>query len=138
MATDFEDACERHWQDAEILFHLGRWANADHLYGFSAESGLKKLMQEFGMPFDTNRDMPSERHDQKHIDAIWSRYDAYRSGRYPGAEYLLSSLNPFDNWKASQRYSNQQQFTQIVAEKHRNGARQVQNILKQAKTDGAI
>ncbi|WP_080762552.1 SAM-dependent methyltransferase [Dickeya fangzhongdai] len=138
MATDFEDACERHWQDAEILFHLERWANADHLYGFSAESGLKKLMLAFGMPFDTNKDKPKEYSDKQHIDTIWLRYETYRSGRVVGTDYLLSSQNPFDDWNTSQRYSNQQQFTQIEAEKHRNGAEQVKNILKQAKTDGAI
>ncbi|MEI7189031.1 SAM-dependent methyltransferase [Dickeya dianthicola] len=137
MATDFEDACERHWQDAEILFHLGRWANADHLYGFSAESGLKKLMLAFDMPFNTDRDMPSKPEDKKHINAIWLRYETYRSGRF-GTDYLLPSDNPFDDWRASQRYAHQQNFTQMTAEKHRNGAKQVQNILKQAKTDGAI
>ncbi|MCA7011737.1 SAM-dependent methyltransferase [Dickeya dadantii] len=138
MAADFEDACERHWRDAEILFRLGHWANADHLYGFSAESGLKKLMLAFGMPFDINRDMPSERNDQKHIDAIWLRYETYRSGRLPGTDYLLSSNNPFNDWRASQRYDHQQNFTQMTAEKHRNGAEQVQNILKQAKMGGVI
>ncbi|MCI4237224.1 SAM-dependent methyltransferase [Dickeya dianthicola] len=138
MTTDFEDACERHWRDAETLFNLGRWANADHLYGFSAESGLKKLMLAFDMPFDTDRDMPSNPNDKKHIDTIWLRYETYRSGQITGTDYLLSSNNPFDDWKASQRYSNQQKFTQIEAEKHRNGAEQVKNILKQAKMDGAI
>ncbi|QOL16551.1 SAM-dependent methyltransferase [Dickeya dianthicola] len=138
MTTDFEDACERHWRDAETLFHLERWANADHLYGFSAECGLKKLMLAFGMPLDTKGDKPSNPKDKQHIKTIWSRYDAYRSGRYPGTEYLLSSQNPFDDWDTSQRYNNQQQFTQTEAEKHRNGAEQVKNILKQAKTDGAI
>jgi len=45
MTADFLDAHERHWTDAEILFAQGRFANADHLYGLSAECGLKWLMR---------------------------------------------------------------------------------------------
>lgn len=57
MSCDFADSCQRHWDDAERLFSSGRWANADHLYGFSAESALKRLMLAFGMPFNAVRDM---------------------------------------------------------------------------------
>lgn len=39
--ADFPDAHARHWQDAERLAQAGRWANADQLYGYSAECGLK-------------------------------------------------------------------------------------------------
>lgn len=49
MKTDFHDAHERHWDDAERLFEAQRWANADHLYGVAAECGLKWLMVHFGM-----------------------------------------------------------------------------------------
>ncbi|OOC12519.1 hypothetical protein BM451_16300 [Dickeya dadantii] len=95
-------------------------------------------MLAFGMPFDTNTDKPKEYSDKQHIDAIWLRYETYRSGRLPGMDYLLSSNNPFNDWQASQRYDHQQNFTQMTAEKHRNGAEQVQNILKQAKMGGVI
>ena len=43
--TDFADAHRRHWEDAELLHDHGRWANADQLYGFSAECGLKAVMR---------------------------------------------------------------------------------------------
>ncbi len=43
MQADFLDAHERHWQDAELLLTNQRLANADHLYGMSAECGLKRL-----------------------------------------------------------------------------------------------
>ena len=42
-SADFSNAHNRHWQDAELLFCDRRWANADHLYGFSAECGLKAV-----------------------------------------------------------------------------------------------
>ena len=42
-------ALQRHWEDAELLFSEKRLANADHLYGFSAECGLKAVMEALGM-----------------------------------------------------------------------------------------
>ena len=54
--SDFTDAHCRHWDDAELLFKLQRWANADQLYGFSAECGLKAVMTFLGMPVECNRD----------------------------------------------------------------------------------
>lgn len=50
--ADFFDAHERHWGDGEILFNAQRWANADHLYGLSAECGMKAVMVGLGMPTD--------------------------------------------------------------------------------------
>ena len=51
--ADFHDAHRRHWQDAELLRKHGRWANADQLYGFSAECGLKAVMKALGMAVDS-------------------------------------------------------------------------------------
>ena len=48
--ADYSDAHRRHWEDAELLFTNARWANADQSYGFSAECGLKAMMQSRGMP----------------------------------------------------------------------------------------
>lgn len=42
--SDFFNAHQRHWKDAELLYKEKRWANADHLYGLSAECGLKAVM----------------------------------------------------------------------------------------------
>ena len=47
MNEDFLDAHMRHWTDAELLYAAQRWANADHLYGISAECGLKGLTETF-------------------------------------------------------------------------------------------
>ena len=47
MNEDFLDAHLRHWTDAELLYAAQRWANADHLYGISAECGLKGLTETF-------------------------------------------------------------------------------------------
>ena len=57
---DYSDAHDRHWEDAELLRTRGRLANADHLYGFSAERGLKAAMQSLRMPFR-----------KKHVQDLW-------------------------------------------------------------------
>ena len=53
---------ERHWLDAEQLFHLTppRLANADQLYGLSAECGLKALMHKWGMELNNNKPRRAE------------------------------------------------------------------------------
>ncbi len=75
MITDFLDAHQRHWDDAERLFNAKRWANADHLYGLTAECGIKRLMLAFGMPFDAGRNAPAKHEDRAHAHAIWSRLE---------------------------------------------------------------
>jgi hypothetical protein len=138
MQTDYHDAHNRHWHDAEQLFQAERWANADHLYGLAAECGLKRLMICFDMPFDSNRMMPQDRQDQQHADGIWARYETYREGHQQGVNYGLPPGNPFHDWHVSQRYANQADFNQAHAESHRTGAELVCNLIKQAQQDGLI
>jgi hypothetical protein len=139
MQADFLDAHHRHWDDAERLFLAQRWANADHLYGFAAESGLKRLMLRFGMPFDGVRDIPAKESDRVHANGIWARYDAYRSGHADGVGYALASTaNPFQHWKASHRYAHQSGFDRHRAEAHRAGADAVRALLMKAKYEGLL
>lgn len=138
MQSDFLDASERHWQDAEQLFQSQRWANADHLFGMAAECGLKRLMLAFGMLFDESKDRPQENQDRKHADGIWIRYEAYRSGLYQGTAYGLQLADPFQDWNASQRYANQVCFDQARVEPHRKGAKRVHQLLRDAQLDGLI
>ena len=50
MPLDFRDAAKRHWKDAEYLLEDERFAaNADHLFGMSAECALKAVMLSLGM-----------------------------------------------------------------------------------------
>lgn len=136
MNTDFIDAMDRHWQDAELLHGNERWANADHLYGFAAESGLKGLMLEFGMPYNLDKDMPKKAEDRIHADGVWERYESYRSHR--GADYLLPEPNPFDNWRASDRYASQSQFDQVHVTPHRRGAELVRELVKKANLEDLL
>ena len=138
MQTDFLDAHERHLEDARLLDENRRLANADHLYGMSAECGLKCLMRAFGMPFDSNQDRPREREDRVHADGIWQRYEVYRSGHVSGAGYPLTSPNPFDDWDVRQRYAHRSNFDAARVRKHRTGAEEVRKMVKEARLEGLI
>ena len=138
MRTDYRDAHYRHWLDAELLTENNRLANADHLYGVAAECGLKRLMQEFGMPFDPDKDKPQKRKDREHIDRIWDRYETYRSGHLHGASYGLPIRNPFGDWHVAQRYANRSEFNRERVARHRNGAEFVWRLIRQAERVGLI
>lgn len=138
MNTDFLNAHERHLDDAGRLYSDQRWANADHLYGMSAECGLKRLMLAFGMPFDVVADRPQDRDDRKHADAIWMRYESYRSGHHLGASYGLGTQNPFLNWDVAQRYANQVHFDAARVNPHRQAAELVNELVIKALMDGLL
>lgn len=138
MNADFYDAHKRHWDDAERLYAAQRWANADHLYGIAAECGLKQLMLAFGMPFDAAMDKPAKQQDVVHADGVWARYESYRCGHHRGAGYVLSTSNPFADWRVSQRYAHQSQFDEVRATAHQAGANQVRQLVKKATLEGLI
>lgn len=137
MQADFLDAHHRHWDDAERLFLAQRWANADHLYGFAAECGLKRLMLAFGMPYDVAKDRPQHDVDRKHADEVWARFESYRSGAVLGAGYApVVAANPFSQWSASQRYAHHSNFNQARANGHRVGADAVRALVLKAQREG--
>ena len=138
MQADFLDAHERHWDDAERLFQAQRWANADHLYGIAAECGLKRLMQAFGMPFDTSKDRPTKQEDRVHANGIWARFESYRCGHVQGTGYLLSASDPFGTWDVSDRYAHQSNFDQAGVQAHQAGALVVCELIKKAQREGLL
>lgn len=143
MQADFLDAHYRHWEDAEQLFRASRWANADHLFGVSAECGLKRLMIAFGMAIDSVTGTPNNSQDRVHVmesrrpQNAWDRYEAYRAG-HQAATYLLTSPNPFANWDVSQRYAHQSNFNHPRAESHRQGANAVKTLVNKAILEGLV
>lgn len=138
MQADFLDAHERHWGDAEFLFQAQRWANADHLYGMATECGLKQLMLAFGMPYDMNKDRPSQKEDRQHATGVWARFETYRDGHHLGAGYVLPNSNPFRDWDVSQRYAHRSCFDQARALSHQAGARQVRDLVRKAQREGLL
>jgi hypothetical protein len=136
MNSDFLDAHERHWEDAELLKGEGRLANADHMYGMSAECGLKRLMIGFGMTLDSSGLPPDK--DRKHADAIWDRFEAYRSGHHNGAGYALPPRNPFTDWDVSQRYAARKEFEHARVVAHWGAAETVKKLVRKARKEGLI
>ena len=51
---------------------------------------------------------------------------------------LLGSSNPFNDWDVNQRYANEANFNQALANNHRIGWEQAQMIVSQAKLDGLL
>lgn len=136
--SDFLDAHQRHWDDAERLFQAQRWANADHLYGMAAECGLKRLMLAFGMPFDKIKNWPTISEDRAHAKGIWNRFESYRSGKPEGLDYGLPSHNPFDDWDIADRYAHQSNFDQACLQAHQTGAQTVCELIKKAQYNGLL
>lgn len=138
MNTDFLDAHERHWMDAELLLADQRWANADHLYGMAAECGLKRLMLAFGMPLDSAGERPENRSDQVHANGVWVRFESYRYGHPRGAGFGLPAGEPFSDWCVSQRYAHQSHFDALRVIAHQRGARLVRQLVRKATLEGLI
>jgi len=138
MNTDFLDAHERHWDDAEYLNAAARFPNADHLYGAAAECGLKSLMIKFNMLVDADGVPVDRQRDRQHVNKIWDRYETYRSGAVSSAEYALSSPNPFLDWDVNQRYANRSNFDKTRVLGHKKGAEEVRNLVGKARKDGLL
>lgn len=138
MQTDFFDAHERHWNDAEHLFQAQRWANADHLYGMAAECGLKRLMLAFGMSYDVAKDRPSSQGDRVHANGIWARFESYRNGHALGTGYALLPGNQFANWDVADRYAHQSNFDQARVQGHQTGAHAVRSLIAKAQYEGLL
>ena len=128
-ADDYADAHNRHWRDAEHLFTCPAWANADHLYGLSAECSLKAVIVAEGRPIHPTYKL--------HVDKLWPAFVSFAQGR-AGAAYLsmLPSGTPFKNWNVGQRYAHQSQFREADVLPHRYAARAVRTIFQSALQGG--
>ena len=128
---DYADAHFRHWTDAELLYGRERWPNADHLYGLSAECGLKAMMRLLGMPARTPRKY------RKHVDELWPMFEDFARER-KGGRYLklLPGGEPFKNWSIDDRYVNRKHFEQGRVGPHREAARGIRVLVDSMEQDG--
>ena len=126
---DYADAHDRHWMDAESLFECLAWANADHLYGLSAECALKAVLE--------SQEQAICSLFRLHVDKLWPAFVSFAQGRI-GADHLsmLPTGTPFHDWHVSQRYAHQCHFRQARVESHRNAACAVRAMLKSAIQGG--
>ena len=126
--TDFADAHRRHWQDAELLFDHKRLGNADQLYGFSAECGLKAVMGALKEPLV-----------RKHVDALWPEFKRRSRGRRGGRfRRQLPQGDPFADWSTDDRYARTSYARNEVVEQHRLAARGVRRMIRKAEVDGIL
>ena len=136
--TDFTDAHKRHWEDAELLFARDRWANADHLYGLSAECGLKAVMVGLGMRVDESG-APREREHRQHIPELWPVFEDFARKRSKGAYLtLLPNGKPFACWSINGRYANRRHFQSANVAPHQSAAGQVRRVVERAEQDGML
>ena len=120
-----------------MLYAASRWANSDHLYGISAECGLKVIMGKFGMiTTDTG---PSEKRYRVHVNDLWREFISFAEGAGRATYAMrLPSSNPFATWSIHQRYSAQVHFTSAIASGHRSGAQAVRNLITELNRDGLL
>ena len=131
---DFHDAHLRHWQDAELLFKHQRWANADQLYGLSAECGLKAVMLALRIGVSPQGELRTEY--WKHVNKLWPKLVTLASRR-TGSRYLqmLLSGDPFYGWRISGRYEHSRHFSRAGVAPHRSAAKKVRTMVQRAKQE---
>lgn len=134
LQADFAAAHRRHWQDAELLFRSSRLGNADHLYGLSAECGLKAVMERLGMPVDATGLPPREY--RAHVQDLWPQFEAFAS-RLGGARRVedLPVGSPFADWSHHHRYARGGYSGENAVSRHRNAADGIRRMVQAAEMD---
>ena len=137
--ANFRDAHVRHWQDAELLARADCWANADQLYGYSAECGLKAVMVANGMPVAPKTGSPTKRRHRQHVQNLWGTFRSFVCGR-PTASLLhhLPEQNPFAGWSQDNRYAASHHFKAATVTPHREAARKVRRFYFRLKASGHV
>jgi hypothetical protein len=135
MSNDYVDAAERHLADAELLRDQGRIANADHLYGLSAECSLKAVMESLGMKMKNG--VPEDKGHKVHMPELWAAFQSFAEGRL-AARYLepLNHDNPFSDWLVDQRYWARSAIPDAAMSNHEAAASQCQLSLQTLVLDG--
>jgi hypothetical protein len=136
MSTDFRDASGRHLEDADVLRNERRHANADHLYGVSAECSLKAVMVTLGLATKPDG-APEDRGYLVHMPGLWSAFQSFAQGRL-ASRYLepLDHGNPFADWQIDQRYWSRTGILEGAAQAHRTAALQCRESLERQLLDG--
>lgn len=129
LMAHFPKAHWRHWEDAELLYAHERWGNADHLFGFSAECGLKAVMAKNGMPLDAFGH-PRESSHRKHIQDLWEVFERFSGDLASGSLEELPSGSPFSDWSHHDRYSATGYARLAAVDRHREAARRILRLVR--------
>ena len=138
LPVDYMDSHIRHWEDAEFLYNDHRLPNADHLYGFSAECGLKAVLLKLGMRVD-QLGRPESSGLRIHIQGLWPKFKGTVNGRAGG--WFLSKLpsgSPFADWSHHDRYSHRTAIQHGNVETHRKAAMGILTMISRARKEGLM
>lgn len=143
LPVDYVASTRRHFQDARLLQAHGRHANAGQLFGFTVECGLKALLKICGVALDTEGSIPSGNKFRQHIPALSDRINAlgHLIPDGPMAQTYLAQIpgrGKLANWSIDHRYYRQEALPLASLADWENAAREVNDMLDQAKTDGVM
>ena len=128
MGFNFKESAKRHMDDAVLLESESRNMNADHHYGYAAESALAAILNHFSaFPKDENGDIIPPNHLKKHINELWPLFDKQLPSGRISAKARIGRNNPFSDWNVVQRYWCNS--SQVNLEQHKRGAKHVMAIL---------
>lgn len=131
---DFVDACRRHQEDADLLFKHHRWANADQLYGLTAECGLKARMVKWGVLLDNTGEVKGKY--RVHVHKLWRLFEDCAKGRGETRELgFLPRGTPFADWSPDERYAHRRHFDEAGVTKHRKAAEDILRLVELEKQD---
>lgn len=139
--VDFHQAAKRHFHDAEMLMGHSREATAGHLYGFTAECGIKSLLVWKGYPTDpvSGDIVEKKKKFRAHIHELIKNINmlrAFLDGR-GAARYLamIPGIGNFSDWKTNHRYYIDSALPPSVS-KWREASREVLRMLDEVTLDG--
>jgi hypothetical protein len=144
MSTvSYEHAARRHLTDAETLLDQGRLANAGQLYGFAAECGLKAMLIACGVELDAYGGLPRQNKFYQHMPALFDRVasNGYLIPDGPQAVRYMASmpnLAKFQHWSVDHRYWGDAALPLRLVPDWQSAAKEVTNMLDQAKQDGVL
>ena len=141
--VDYVASARRHFDDANLLLQQGREANAGQLLGFTMECGLKALLVACGVPPDADGSVPSSGKFRQHMPTLEDRISVY--GHLipdgPKAQIYLAKIPrrvQFHDWKVDHRYFRKSALPLASLSTWLGAAKEMNEMLDQAKIDGVI
>ena len=138
MPSDFRDASTRHLLDAQLLEVEGRLANADHLFGVSAECSLKAIMIELGHSADA---VGAPEGHRDHINELLPKFEVWADGLLDAKHLgMMPASDTFSGWDVAQRYwpESDARFATGNVAILAAGARQCRDVLNELFLDGIL
>lgn len=141
--VDYVVAARRHLNDAHILMHANRQANAGQLLGFAVECGLKALLIACGVVPDPDGGIPRGNEFRQHIPILNNRLissghiaaDGFRSSHYHA---MLPNVVALSDWSVDHRYFREAALPLTSVPKWELAALEMNEVLDQAIVDGVM